>query len=90
MSIIEKLPKSVVDQLYFLKEIFSLEEACLFLSISKSKMYKMTSANKITFYKPEGKALYFRKADLEAFMLRNKITSNDDLGQQAAKMSLNS
>lgn len=88
MSIPEQLPKQVVEQLYFLKEVLTLQEACRYLGISKSKMYKMTSGNRITFYKPEGKAIYFRKSDLQNFMLRNKVESDEEIESRSAKMSL--
>lgn len=54
------------------KEIYTLQEACVYMGISKSTMYKLTSQTRaITFFKPSGKLIYFRKKDLDDFMLRN-------------------
>ncbi len=54
------------------KEIYTLQEACIYMGISKSTMYKLTSQSRaITFFKPSGKLIYFRKKDLDDFMLRN-------------------
>ena len=35
-----------------------------FLNLSKSYLYKLTSGNLIPHYKPQGKMLYFEKAEL--------------------------
>ncbi len=66
------------NQLFYQKDIFTLEEACLYMGISKSTMYKLTSQTKsITFYKPTGKLIYFKRNDLDEFMLQNKNLSLD-------------
>lgn len=48
------------------KNVLSFEEASRFLNLSKSYLYKLTSGNLIPHYKPQGKMLYFEKAELEA------------------------
>ncbi|MDX5429218.1 MAG: helix-turn-helix domain-containing protein [Bacteroidota bacterium] len=53
------------------KEILSFEQACLYLDLSASQLYKLTSSNSIEFFKPSGKKIYFKKADLDAWMLQN-------------------
>lgn len=60
------------------KEILNPDEASDFLSIRKSYLYKLTSSNKITYFRPEGKLIYFRKTDLEKFLLRNQQPSQED------------
>ena len=42
------------------KEILTIEEAAEFLSVSKSYLYKQTSAQAIPHYKPTGKRCYFK------------------------------
>lgn len=54
------------------KTILSVEEAAVFLNMKPSFLYKITSAKRIKFFKPNGKLIYFQKSDLEAFMLRNE------------------
>lgn len=53
------------------KTILSTEEAAEFLGIKPSYLYKLTSCKKIRYFKPQGKLLYFKKEDLETFLLRN-------------------
>lgn len=57
------------------KEILSFQEAIQYLDISSASLYKMTSESKITFYKPNGGKLYFRKVDLDNWMLQNESKS---------------
>lgn len=63
-----------LDNLFVqMKEYLSLKEAAEFLKISKSTLYKHTSAGEITFYRPNGKIIVFKKADLINWLERNKI-----------------
>jgi len=57
------------------KEILSFQEAIQYLDISSASLYKMTSESKITFYKPNGGKLYFKKVDLDSWMLQNESKS---------------
>jgi len=61
------------------KPILSLKEAALYLGISKSTLYKMTFDNKISHHKPSGKLIYFQRKDLNNYLLRNRVKSNDEL-----------
>ena len=55
-----------LEQMVFMnKNVLSFEEASRFLNLSKSYLYKLTSGNLIPHYKPQGKMLYFEKAELE-------------------------
>jgi excisionase family DNA binding protein len=65
------------------KEVWSLEEACLYLCISSSFMYKLTSRRKIPHYSPTGKLIYFNKSEVIEWVFRNKRQSVDDIEQQA-------
>lgn len=63
------------------KNILSLREAALYLDLSESSIYKLTSESKISFSKPNGGKLYFKKADLDNWMLQNESKSIDALGE---------
>ncbi|GAA3778022.1 hypothetical protein GCM10022271_07840 [Corallibacter vietnamensis] len=62
--------------------IYSTEEACEFLNISKSTMYKLTSSKSIPFSKPGGKNMYFLKSELEKFLLGKRQITNSELETQ--------
>lgn len=66
-----------------LKEILTIEEAAEFLSVSKSYLYKQTSAQAIPHYKPTGKRCYFKRSELEAWILAGRISTKSEIVQRA-------
>lgn len=76
---LNELEQLIQEQQIHHKEILSLKEAAKYLGISKSTLYKMTFENKISHYKPAGKLIYFKKQDLERYLLKHKVKSNDEL-----------
>lgn len=65
------------------KEILTIEEAAEFLSVSKSYLYKQTSAQRIPHYKPTGKPCYFRRSELEEWILAGRISTKEEIAQRA-------
>ncbi|RYH74456.1 DNA-binding protein [Flavobacteriaceae bacterium 144Ye] len=61
------------------KDILNFEEALSYLKVSKSFLYKMTSKGEITYYKPNGKLIFFKRSDLDNWMLNNKVSGCDEL-----------
>ncbi len=61
------------------EEILSLNEAAKFLKSSKSFIYKMTSQKLIPHFIPGGKKIYFKKSDLEDWLLKNRISPISEL-----------
>ena len=73
-----------LEQMVFMnKNVLSFEEASRFLNLSKSYLYKLTSGNLIPHYKPQGKMLYFEKAELEAWLRQNPIKTSAQIAQEA-------
>lgn len=60
------------------KNFLTAKEAAGELRIATSTLYKMVSENKIPFYKPNGKRLYFMKAELEKWIEQGKSTNHED------------
>lgn len=77
------IPK-LVEELILQEESqpLTLAQAAAYMGISKSHLYKMTSTNKITFYKP-GKKIYFKKVDLNKYLFRNRQPSEMEIEQRA-------
>jgi len=73
------------------KNILNLSEAAEFTGLSKSSMYKLTHYRKIEHYKPNGKNIYFKKEDLESFLLKGKkeVIITIDVDKLAADYCLN-
>ena len=82
---------SELEQMLFLtKNVFSFDEASKFLPLSKSYLYKLTSGNLIPHYKPQGKMLYFEKADLEMWLCQNPVKTQAQIEQEAQRYVMNS
>jgi excisionase family DNA binding protein len=79
---LEKIHKTLREQTILKKEILSIAEAAAYLSISTSAIYKKTSNGEIPFYKPNGKQVYFKKIDLDKYVLQNKALSDMEIAQQ--------
>lgn len=67
------------------KEVLTLEEAALFMGISKSSLYKMTYRHELPFFRPNGKLIYFEKAELLKWMRQNRSMSEAETKEAAAQ-----
>ena len=63
----------------FKNKPFNLEAAAAYLSVSKSFLYKLTSQNKIPYYKPSGKLVYFDKKELDQWILQTRIKPQSEI-----------
>lgn len=87
--------KSIEERLSKFEEILqidraepiSFEEACKFLNLSKSYLYKLTCKNEIPFYKPSGKKLVFEKSELKKWLFRNRSGTESELQEQTNKLT---
>jgi excisionase family DNA binding protein len=52
-------------------DMLTFEEAAIYLKVSKSFLYKATSERTITFFKPSGKIIRFKRQDLDAWLIQN-------------------
>ena len=66
------------------KEVLNLEEASLFLGISKSSLYKMTHKHELPFYRPNGKLIYFEKTELLKWMRQCRVTAASEIKEAAS------
>ncbi len=71
------------------KEVLTLEEAALFMGISRSTLYKMTHSSAIPFYRPNGKLIYFEKSELLAWMRTNRSMTEEEANEKAHEILRN-
>lgn len=71
-SSLNKIEELLQVQTYSTKEFFCFREACQYLNVSSSMLYKMTAGAKIPFSRPNGKLMYFRKEDLDAWAMKGR------------------
>lgn len=65
------------------KTVLNIEEAALFTGLSVGHIYRLTSGKKIPHFKKQRK-LYFKKAELEAWMLDTKILTDGEIQGKAS------
>ena len=69
--------------LFDAKDVLTLEEAALFMGISKSSLYKMTHKHELPFYRPNGKLIYFDKSELVKWMRQNRSMTEEEIKDAA-------
>ena len=60
------------------KEFLSFKETAAFLDLSESYLYRLTHLNKIPFYRPLGKKIYFKIKELNEWLSQNKVNTLED------------
>lgn len=77
--------KSLKDQIESLslstRDILSMDEAMTYLQVSRSYLYKLTSGKLIPHYKPSGKLIYFRKCELDEWILKRRESSISEVSE---------
>jgi excisionase family DNA binding protein len=81
---LERIEKLLETQQAMQKQVLNLNDACIYLELSQSHLYKLTSNGSIPHYKPNGKKLYFKREELDTWLLRNRSNSIDEIEQEAA------
>ena len=76
--------QTIEELLLTSKTVLNLEEVLLYTGLSKSYMYKLTSTGGIPCYKPQGKQIYFKKDEVESWLLQNRKATNKELDALAS------
>lgn len=74
LRLLKGIKSHVEEQEILNKEILDFNEACRYLKVSESFLYKKTSKGEIKYSKPNGGKLYFKKSDLDEWMLNDELT----------------
>ena len=74
---IESIEKLLLTQ----KNVLNFSEVKLYTNLSESYLYQLTSKGGIPCYKPNGKHLYFKREEVEDWMLRNRRVTNIELDE---------
>lgn len=84
--ILEKLTEiaSKLDEQNILqKAVLNFDEACKYLDVSPSHLYKLTSQKQIPHFCPQGKKLYFRRDEIDTWLQRNRQSAADEIDKLA-------
>jgi excisionase family DNA binding protein len=66
------------------KTVLNFNEACKYLDVSPSHLYKLTSTKQIPHFCPQGKKLYFKREELDNWLQRNRQSASDEIEQVAS------
>ena len=80
---LQKRVETLEDMLEAGKEVLTVEEAAKFMGMARSSLYKMTSDQTIPFYRPNGKMIFFEKADILSWIRKNRVSSREEIDEQA-------
>lgn len=75
---LDELERLIKSRFIFQKEVLTFSEGCAYCGFTSSYMYKLTSFNKIPYYKPNGKMIFFLRSELEGWILSNRIASREE------------
>jgi excisionase family DNA binding protein len=65
------------------KEVMTLNDACEYLSVSASYLYKLTCTDQIPHYIPTGKKIYLKRSEIDEWILRNRQFTNAEIEEAA-------
>lgn len=73
LSMLQKQTEKIENMLFCIKETLNFKEACLYMGLSRSQLYKLAKNGHIPHYRPSGKLLYFSKQELDEWLCRNQV-----------------
>lgn len=80
---IDERQQGIEKMLLSQKNALTFDEGAIFTGIGKSHLYKLTSGGIVPHYKPRGKMIYFDRAELEKWLLQNRVTPADEIEAMA-------
>lgn len=78
-----QIAEKIDEQNMLQKAVLNFNEACKYLDVSPSHLYKLTSQKQIPHFCPQGKKLYFRRDEIDSWLLRNRQSAADEIDKLA-------
>ena len=75
-----------IEQLTLLnaKDVFNMEDLEAYTGMSKGYLYRLISEGEIPYYKGNGKMNYFKRDEINAWLLRNRVKTKYEIDAAAA------
>lgn len=83
-SELKKISNELREQKLLQKEMLTFQEACEYLNVSSSYLYKKTSQKLIPFYAPSKRKLFFKKEELDNWLFSNEFKSDKSIDKIAS------
>lgn len=87
LQILNKIDDNINERKILEKDTLDVKEACRYMNISDSFLYKLTSSKKLPFSKPNGKKIFFQKKDLDTWKNSRAIQTDKDMDVAAKKIA---
>lgn len=65
------------------KDFLSAREAADYIGAKLNYFYKLTSKHKLPMYNPTGRKLLFKKSELQAWVEKSRVSTDDELQSRA-------
>ncbi len=87
---LSEIANKLDEQNLLQKTVLNFNEACSYLDVSQSHLYKLTSTRQIPHFCPQGKKLYFNRTELDVWLQRNRQSTNEEIEQEVNDKLFNS
>jgi excisionase family DNA binding protein len=85
---LSEIASKLDEQNLLQKTVLNFNEACTYLDVSQSHLYKLTSTRQIPHFCPQGKKLYFNRTELDVWLQRNRMSTSAEIEEEVnAKLS---
>ena len=78
-KIMQQLAEIKALTLLAAKEMLTMDDAVLYTGLGKSYLYVLTCKKKIPFYKPHGKHIHLKKYEINDWLQRNRVASEEEV-----------
>lgn len=80
---VDRIDSKLSTLLQLQSEVITVKGLSILTGWSKGEIYKKTSKGILPYYKPNGKTIYFKKAEIEKWLLSNRQSTKDEIEDQA-------
>lgn len=84
INILAKLERIEQLTLMSAKDVFNMDDLAAYTGMSKGYLYRLISERAIPYYKGNGKMNYFKRDEINAWLLRDRIKSQSEIDAAAA------
>lgn len=86
---LEDIRDLIIQQSLQTKTVFTIDELAAYTGFKKQYIYKLTSQNKIPFSKPNGKHIFFKKTEIDEWLLNNRQATTEEIEAEAMNYTVN-
>jgi len=87
-DVLEKLDELKQLTLLSGKNVLNFDDVLLLTGFSRGHLYRLTSQNKIPYYKPFGKDVFFKREEIENWLTQNRVCTVDEAELIASKHTI--